>query len=43
MQKGEARLKMSDVFDRRVAPVRGVRYKPHLCGHGVRNTPWKAA
>lgn len=26
-----------------LAPVRGVRYKPHLCGHGVRNAPWKAA
>lgn len=26
-----------------LAPVRGVRFKPHLCGHGVKNTPWKAA
>lgn len=24
-----------------LAPVRGVRYKPHLCGHGVKNAPWK--
>ncbi|WP_041425813.1 RNA-guided endonuclease InsQ/TnpB family protein [Pseudothermotoga hypogea] len=26
-----------------LAPVRGVRFKPHLCGHGVSNAPWKAA
>jgi len=26
-----------------LAPVRGVRYKAHLCGHGVKNAPWKAA
>ena len=26
-----------------LAPVRGVRFKPHLCGHGVQNAPWKAA
>lgn len=26
-----------------LAPARGVKYKPHLCGHGVKNTPWKAA
>jgi len=26
-----------------LAPVRGVRFKPHLCGHGVKNAPWKAA
>ncbi len=26
-----------------LAPVRGVRFKPHLCGYGVSNAPWKAA
>lgn len=26
-----------------LAPVRGARFKPHLCGHGVSNVPWKAA
>jgi len=26
-----------------LAPVRGVRFKPHLCGHGVKNAPWKVA
>ncbi len=26
-----------------LAPVRGVRYNPHLCGHGASTTPWKAA
>jgi len=26
-----------------LAPVRGVRFKPHLCGHGVSNAPWKVA
>jgi putative transposase len=26
-----------------LAPVRGVRFTPHLCGHGVLNAPWKAA
>jgi len=26
-----------------LAPVRGVRFKPHLCGHGVKNASWKAA
>jgi len=26
-----------------LAPVRGVRFKPHFCGHGVKNAPWKAA
>lgn len=26
-----------------LAPVRGVRYNPHLCGHGASNVPWKAA
>lgn len=26
-----------------LAPARGVRFKPHLCGHGVKYAPWKAA
>jgi putative transposase len=26
-----------------LAPVRGVRFTSHLCGHGVLNAPWKAA
>lgn len=26
-----------------LAPARGVRFTPHLCGHGVSNAPWKAA
>jgi putative transposase len=26
-----------------LAPTRGVRFNPHLCGHGVKTTPWKVA
>jgi putative transposase len=26
-----------------LAPARGVRFNPHLCGHGAISAPWKAA
>ncbi|SDH85825.1 transposase, IS605 OrfB family, central region, partial [Fervidobacterium changbaicum] len=26
-----------------LAPVKGVRFKPHLCSHGVSTSPWKVA
>jgi len=26
-----------------LAPVKGVRFKPHLCSHGVKTAPWKVA